>query len=223
MKTISAKINALRSKYKLTKGKTVSKLTKEQINTILSLKGYDIPFSVATGPDGAVGHHVEQYLTIHGVSVDQMAVCDLNTGEELKTRKTSSKAKHTVGTMTLNNIINGTYKKSSISEKLKYQIRFEWSDTYHKITHVSFVDMTDKNIQEILLSRYEASRTALTEAVESAKNNKQPIEFSAHQTFGDFEYKGSNSFAFRLPDAIMKKIITISQTVDSRDKMFDIR
>jgi hypothetical protein len=195
--------------------KKSNKLTKKQIRIIESLEGHQLPINIATGADNAVGHYVENWLENQGIPIDKFAVCDLADGKEIKTRKKSSSAKHTVGIMTYDKINLCSYDTSDVKKKLTYQIRLEWNEQFFTIDKVQFMDFRDKEIQKLLKKRYDASKAAV---IAAQKNG-----FIRHNSYGDFEYKDGNCFAFRLPDAIMKQIISMSKSSGSRKNIFDIK
>ena len=78
------------------------------------------------GNEGNVGKFYDNYLKEKGFEINSGRGIDLpGLHIENKTRKRSSKAPHTVGTITYDNIINKSYRNSTIFDKLQQQNRME--------------------------------------------------------------------------------------------------
>jgi hypothetical protein len=166
--------------------------------------------------DGTNGKILESALIKQGFPLNQTGTVDLPgtgivSGCEIKTRKASTRANHTVGTMTYDDIINTPWDQTSFKEKLQTQYRVtitkdEWTGEVYATDKM--VDFSDKSIQNKLANAYEQNRAAL-----KAQGKIQVGQtITAGGQFGYLEHKpGKNgtgkSYAMRIPDSGMKKLI----------------
>ena len=123
-------------------------LSNQQIQAIKSLEGHVIPNDICEGPDGAVGHYIETELIKRGIPIDRTGIVDVPfTGDEVKTRNMASNANHTVGTSTIDEIKNKSYKQSNFKKKLTSQIRIEWSNKFNEVAHADIRDLSPSEVQ----------------------------------------------------------------------------
>ena len=159
------------------------------------------------GNEGNVGKWYEGHMARKGFRMNPghgVDVPDLNL--ENKTRKRSSKAAHTTGTMTYDNIINTPYEKSSISQKLQQQNRMEYDNTFNVVTSESVYDFRDPYIQQKLKESYENARQIL-------RNQGGPCPGTViGGEFGVFEWKSGNTYAHRIPDSGMKQMKSMAKS-----------
>jgi hypothetical protein len=174
----------------------------------LSNAGFVDPSKVNDGTNGKI---LEQVMIEQGFPIDQNGIVDLPGGIEVKSRKSTTGAMHTVGTMTYDNIINTPWDKTPFKQKLQKQYRV----TIHKNvftgeieTFDKIVDFSDPEIQSKLEEAYEKNRLFLVTQNEIIKGQT----ITAGGQYGNLEHKpGSNgtgkSYALRIPNSGMKKII----------------
>ena len=192
-------------------------LSNQQIQAIKSLEGHVIPNDICEGPDGAVGHYIETELIKRGIPIDRTGIVDVPfTGDEVKTRNMASNANHTVGTSTIDEIKNKSYKQSNFKKKLTSQIRIEWSNKFNEVAHADIRDLSSSEVQNYFEELYETSKKELMDTLSDDPDR----QFGKHESFGNFEHKGSNSFAFRITSAQMKKALTMARSSTARNNIF---
>jgi hypothetical protein len=168
------------------------------------------------GNQGNVGKFYEKHLADRGFSMNDgqgVDIPDLNI--ENKTRNRDSKASHTVGTMTYDNIINTPYEKSTICQKLQQQNRMEYDNTFNVVTNESVYDFRDTDIQQKLKESYENARNILRQQGGPAPGTVVGGEY------GVFEWKSGNTYAHRIPDSGMKKLKNMAKS--TFNDLFDIK
>jgi len=166
--------------------------------------------------DGTNGKILESALIKQGFPLNQTGTVDLPatgivSGCEIKTRKASTRANHTVGTMTYDDIINTPWDKTTFKEKLQTQYRVtitkdEWTGEIYATDKM--VDFSGASIQQKLSNSYEQNRAVL----KAQGNIIVGQTITAGGQFGVLEHKpGKNgtgkSYAMRIPDSGMKKLI----------------
>lgn len=156
---------------------------------------------------GNVGKWYEEQLASKGFQMNSGQGVDIpGLNLENKTRKRSSKAAHTTGTMTYDNIINTPYEQSSISKKLQQQNRMEYDNTFNVVTNESIYDFGDIAIQQKLKEAYEHGREILRE-----HGGPSPGTIRCGE-FGMFEWKSGNTYAHRITDSGMKKMKAMAKS-----------
>ena len=132
----------------------VKKLTKAE----KYLKNLPIP-SQDPNDLGNIGRHVESVMKSLGYNVDRRAVVDMGyIGVEIKTRKIHSTSPHTVGKMSMEDIINTPWDLSPLREKIQVQFRVEYDDVKNIIVEARVWDFDVHEIQNSLKTSYESSR-----------------------------------------------------------------
>ena len=167
------------------------------------------------GNEGNVGKWYEDQLASKGFRMNSgqgIDIPDLNV--ENKTRKRSSKAPHTTGTMTYDNIINTPYERSSISQKLQQQNRMEYDNTFNVVTDESVYDFRDPEIQQKLKESYENARSILRQQGGPAPGT------IVGGAFGSFEWKSGNTYAHRISDSGMRQMKSMAKS--TFNDLFDI-
>ena len=166
--------------------------------------------------DGTNGKILEQIMIKQGFPIDQSGTVDLPGGIEVKTRKSTTGAMHTVGTMTYDDIIKTPWNQTTFKQKLQKQYRVTIHkneltgqiDTFDKV-----VDFSDPEIQKLLEEAYEKNRLYLI--LQNRIIKGQTITVGGQ--FGKLEHKPGpsgtgKSYAMRIPDSGMKKIIKIANS-----------
>jgi len=176
-------------------------------NLKTGLKSSIVP-SQAKGNEGNVGKWYETQLKENGFPMNSKHGIDIpDLGLEVKTRKLGSKAHHTTGNMTYNNIVNTPYKESTIFQKLQQQNRMEYDNDLNTIVEETVYDFRDPEIQKKIEESYENGRRLLREAGGVVEGTVVGGEY------GVFEYKEGNSYAHRIPDSGMRKLKGMSKSV----------
>lgn len=153
------------------------------------------------GNEGNVGKFYDNYLKEKGFEINSGRGIDLpGLHIENKTRKRSSKAPHTVGTITYDNIINKSYRNSTIFDKLQQQNRMEYDDNFNSVVEESVYDFRRTEIQDKIEQSYEHGRALLRQQGAPAKGTV------VGGPYGVFEHKSGNSYAYRIPDSGMREL-----------------
>jgi hypothetical protein len=158
--------------------------------------------------DGTNGKLLEEEMLRQGFPIDSTGIVDLPNGIEVKTRSGKTKAPHTIGTMTYNAIINTAWDQTPFKLKLQtqYRVNIHSSD----VATGQIVDLSHPEIQKHFEKAYEASRAELMR-----RGTYSIGETISGGQYGMLEHKpGPNrtgkSFAFRIPNSGMKKLLNIS-------------
>jgi hypothetical protein len=160
-----------------------------------------------SGNEGNVGRFYENHLANIGFPMNTGQGVDIpSLNIENKTRNRASKAPHTTGTMTYDDIINTPYEQSTICQKLQQQNRLEYDNTFNVVTNESVYDFRDSEIQERLKESYENARSILRQ-----QGGPGPGTIVGGQ-FGVFEWKSGNTYAHRIPDSGMKKMKVMAKS-----------
>lgn len=127
---------------------------------------------------------------------------------EFKTRNRGSTASHTIGTMTIKDIVQTPYKKSPIREKLRTQRRVEFDNTFNVVTSDEIVDLDIDFIQESIESAYEEARKIIIDEYEGSYDSSDDYLTIVGKVNGPhFEHKTGNTYAFRIGNTTMKKYL----------------
>ena len=167
--------------------------------------------------DHEAGQWADKKLAEHGHVIDTTGVIDLpQYGVDNKTRSVTSKANHTVGSMTINNIINTpNWKDTRFYQKSKNQNRIMYNKTFMEVSNVYLLDMDITEIQEKLSEAYDDLRNSLVHGNRS-KEIKSANGWAVLDGYGH-----ENSYRFRITNSAMKKIESLSATRDTREQHFE--
>ena len=167
--------------------------------------------------DCDVGQWVDAQMAQKGHTVDQNGIVDLpEFGIDNKTRKFGSKAHHTVGSMTINDIINTqSWYDTRYYKKALNQNQVQWSDIYKEVVDVTILDMDMPEIQQPLQEAYEDLR----KRVVAGDRSKNIISGCGWAVFDGYNH--SNSYRFRITDKAMNKIKNMSRSRDTRKRLFE--
>lgn len=172
--------------------------------------------------DGSMGIAIEKELTKQGFNVSSGVIDLPELRLEIKTRKSSSDAAHTVGTMTHEAILNTEWENTGFKQKLLSQLRITIDVETGKVSDqhvIHFYD--DPDIDRELQRSYEDARTKLR--MYHLTNNGEILK-KAHIRGKDrmafFEYKDGSSYAFRISDCGMKRFINMANVAPVFNSLF---
>lgn len=190
----------------------IVKLTKAE----QELKGMAVPQEKY----GNVGAKVESVMEDLGYSLSKINEPDIKEfGVEVKTRSTKSKSAHTVASMSINNVLATSYKQSPIYNKFQTQFRVKHDQTFYEVTNAKIYDFTDSSIQQSIEKSYEAGREIFRSMKE--KNITVPNYIRGEDCECYWERKIGDTYAFRIPDGVMKKFETISAVTKNFKNLFE--
>lgn len=153
--------------------------------------------------NGNVGHLVEDTMYNDGYPIDKQARVDLPDWEvEVKAQTLEATSAQSVGSMTVDDIINTPYQSSPIKEKFQQQFRVTHSDIFREVTSAKIYDFSDPYIQQLIEKDYEAGRAIFAELQKN--NDSYPNYIRGANTDFYWEKKESNSYAFRASRSAMK-------------------
>lgn len=167
--------------------------------------------------DCDIGQWADEQMFIKGHVVDQNGIIDLpEYGIDNKTRKHGSKAPHTVGSMTITDIIDTEeWTNTRYYKKALNQNQIQWSEDFQEVVEVTILDMDMPEIQEPLQAAY----TNLREKVILGKRNKQIASDCGWALFDGYNHQGS--YRFRITNKAMNKIKNMSRSRDTRKRLFE--
>ena len=165
--------------------------------------------------DGRNGKILEQEMIRQGYPIDQNGTIDLP-GIEVKSRKSSTDAMHTVGTMTYDDIVATPWDQTPFKKKLQtqYRVTINKEECTGGVSATGkIVDLSDPEIQKELEDAYEKCRAELI--AQGQIYIGQTI--TAGGQYGKLEHKpGPNgtgkSYALRIPNSGMKKMLTMANS-----------
>lgn len=162
------------------------------------------------GNEGAVGKHYENELRSRGFKLNSGNGIDIpDLRLENKTRNRASKAPHTTGTMTYDNILATPWAKTTFAEKLQHQNRMEYDNVFNVAVNESVFDFSKPEIQDLLERDYEKCR-------EELRNQGAPSPGTiVGGQYGMLEHKGGKTYAHRISDAGMRKLKGMAKSVGS--------
>lgn len=152
--------------------------------------------------DGVNGKMLEAGMMQQGYNIDTTGTTDLP-GLEIKSRGSKTNAKHTIGTMTYDDILKTPYDQTTFKQKLQTQYRVTIKAENSATGRVVHLD--NEEIQKNFREAYESCRSQL--AAQGQIIQGQTIKGGK---YGSLEHKPSKSgtsrsYAFRIPDSGMKK------------------
>ena len=172
--------------------------------------------------DGTNGKILEQEMIRQGYPIDQSGIIDLP-GIEVKSRKASTDAMHTVGTMTYDAIIATPWDQTPFKKKLQtqYRVTINKEECTGGVSATGkVVDFSDPEIQKELEDAYEKCRAELISQGQIYKGQT----ITAGGQYGKLEHKPGKSgtgksYALRIPNSGMKKLLTIANS--TFNKLFE--
>jgi hypothetical protein len=167
--------------------------------------------------DCDIGQWVDKTMMEKGHTIDSKGRVDMpEYNIDNKTRKKGSKANHTVGSMTISDIINTTnWEDTGYFPKVQNQNQVLWDPVFKEVVDVKIVDMAIPDIQDQLKAAYEDLRAQVVAGNRSktitSSNGWAVLDGSGHH----------NSYRYRITNTAMKKIHTISGARDSIKRNFE--
>ena len=167
--------------------------------------------------DGRNGKILEQEMIRQGYPIDQNGTVDMpGVGIEVKSRKSSTGAMHTIGTMTYDDILVTPWDKTPFKQKLQKQYRVTINkDEFEGDINATgkVVDLSNPEIQAKLKEAYERNRMYLI--IQHGIIKGQTIK--AGGQYGKLEHKPGRSgtgrsYALRIPDSGMKKLLATANS-----------
>lgn len=165
--------------------------------------------------DGRNGKILEQEMMRQGYPIDRSGTVDMpDIGIEVKSRKSSTDAMHTIGTMTYDEILVTPWDKTPFKQKLQKQYRVTINkDEFEGDINATgkVVDLSNPEIQAKLEEAYEKNRMWLI--IQQRIIKGQTV--TAGGQFGKLEHKPGpsgtgRSYALRIPNSGMKKLLSIA-------------
>lgn len=167
--------------------------------------------------DGRNGKILEQEMMRQGYPIDRSGTVDMpDIGIEVKSRKSSTGAMHTIGTMTYDEILVTPWDKTPFKQKLQKQYRVTINkDEFEGDINATgkVVDLSNPEIQAKLEEAYEKNRMYLM--IQQRIIKGQTV--TAGGQFGKLEHKPGpsgtgRSYALRIPNSGMKKLLSIANS-----------
>lgn len=164
--------------------------------------------------DGTNGKILEQAMKKQGFPIDSKGTVDLPSIDvEIKTRSNQTNAPHTVGTMTFDDIINTPWDETPFKQKLQKQYRVTIKEDASASGKV--VDLSHPKIQKHFKEAYENCQGRL-----KAQGTIIVGQTISGGQYGMLEHKPGptktgKSFAMRIPNSGMKKILGTSGMLEN--------
>jgi hypothetical protein len=167
--------------------------------------------------DCEMGQYMDYQMYKNGHKIDPNGLVDMpEYNADNKTRKKGSVANHTVGSMTISDIIDAAeWEDTRYYHKVQNQNQIEWDPDFMEVSKVKLLDMDIDVIQEKLEEGYKDAREQLV-----AGNRTKEIKSKNGWVVLD-GYGHSNSYRMRITNKAMKKIQAISGSRDTFTTLFD--
>ena len=168
--------------------------------------------------DATVGHFIDDLMVQKGHTVDKQGLLDLpEYGCDNKVRKLRSNANHSIGSNTIDKIINnGNWKETSFYRKSLNPNQITYDPDFNEVIDAKLVDMEIDLIQQNLEEGYLDCREQLI----AGCRNKEIKSKNGWVIFDGYGHH--NSYKFRIPNKAMKKIHNISGSRDTFQKHFEV-
>jgi len=168
-----------------------------------------------------MGQWVDEEMSKKGHVVDHSGVLDMPEYRiDNKTRKSGSAASHTVGSMTIPDIVNAqNWEDTRLYQKCQNQNQITWDPDFMEISKVKIVDMDIDFIQEHLSKAFANLRDKVIAEQQQGVRSKTIRSDCGWAEFDGYGHK--NSYRMRIPDRAMKKICTVSSSRDSFKNLFE--
>lgn len=172
--------------------------------------------------DGSIGRAIEQELIKQGFNVSNGVIDLPDYNLEVKTRKSSSKSAHTVGTMTHDDILNTPWEETTFKQKLQNQLRVTIDVDSGKVSSQDVIHLEDdEDIQKELKAAYESAQKKLLDHYTQTGEILEESYIKGKDGEAFFEYKEGNSYAFRITDSGMKRYVNMAKTAPSFNNLFE--
>jgi len=171
--------------------------------------------------DCDAGRWIDQQMQEKGHVVDHTGGIDLpEYGVDNKTRKQGSNAPHTVGSMTIDNIIRmSDWHQTELYKKLQNINHIVWDPVFMEIKSVELIDFDLPEIQQELSRAYADLQQQLVTNHNNGYRSKNITSRCKTMVFDGYGHE--NSYRIRIHDRAMKKFQTLSATRDSRNAFFE--
>lgn len=203
--------------------KYFSKISKPRVSerTFDGLIGHTFPDTLNPNDDGAYGKYIDKTIK------QALKTVDPNNGNpdlsdydiELKSKKQDSGTNWTIATMTAQDIINTPYRNSPVFRKLQALLLVEHNTIL--VTDVTLTYLDNDDAQERIQDFYETVRNALSLYVLSNGYNFSDSQQFKHR-IGVLEHNNvGQEFKFRLRQAHLDTMVSMSANVSIRDQFFE--
>jgi hypothetical protein len=176
--------------------------------------GTKVPMAVN---DAVIGQFVDNLMMSKGHIIDKFGHIDMpEYGSDNKVRKLGSKANHTIGSNTIQTIIdNPNWKDTSFYRKSLNPNQITYDSDFNEVIDAKLVDMEIDLIQDNLEEGYLDCREQLIAGCRAkeikSKNGWVVLDGYCHP----------NSYRMRITNKAMKKIHNISGSRDTFQKHFE--
>ena len=195
--------------------------------TFTPLIGMSVPLKSKVD-SGKVGKFVHQ-LILDNLKINENNIVDIDKyGIEIKSKGIESNTDWSIGSMTVDDIINTSYIDSPIYKKMQALLLVTTDNSLAIICDVGLYYMDLDEVQLLIQDTYEDVRSQLKREVENMINSSNStIMFNPSQSFkgkyGRFEYTNfGNTFNFRIKQGSMNKFKNIAATQSSITHFFDL-
>ena len=166
--------------------------------------------------DGSDGRFIEDEYERAGNIIDRVGPVDIpNEGTEIKSHSIQSNSSYSQGSITIDNMKTLRWKETDIYKKVQKQEIVPTDPNFRITKEAIAVDMTDNEIQE----KFEQDYDYIAKQVLHGNPSKDiygPNKYLVGDRWGH-----ENSVRIRIPKKSMQKIISISRTATSRNKLFE--
>jgi hypothetical protein len=146
---------------------------------------------------GEIGRMIEDIISGANYKIDRDGTVDLpELNVEVKSRKSKSKCPHTMGTMTVENILKTPYEQSPIYKKVQRQYRVKHDEL--TVNEAEVFDFSDPYIQGKLKDAYNHGKTLM------AAGKFDKLGSGKATSWAYWEKKSGNSYAYRIRDDAMR-------------------
>jgi hypothetical protein len=172
---------------------------------------------VDKGNPGAIGMQVHEHIAQHGHNMNPSDGCDMpDLKVEVKSRKRGSRSAHTIGTVSIDTVLNCEYEQTVLYEKSQHVYKVTHVPDTLKTNIVQDVRLWDFSIPECQ-HKLKQAYNIIRQKVRSGCRDKR----ITGNRFGNLERQASGSYQFRLTNKGMQDLEAISLQKKAYQTLFE--
>jgi hypothetical protein len=172
--------------------------------------------------DCDIGQWADRELAKKGHRVDETGLVDLpDYGVDNKTRKKGSTAPHTVGSMTIPDIIaTPDWQNTRLKHKLQNINQITWDPDFLEVSSAELIDFDINEVQKRLSNAYSNLQQKV---VQEYQNGERSMTLTSDCKTMIFDgYGHENSYRMRITDRAMKNLKNISAVRDTFQNLYEV-
>lgn len=172
---------------------------------------------VDPGNHGAIGMQVHDHIAQQGHHMNPSDGCDMpDLKVEVKSRKRDSKSAHTIGTVSIDTVLNCEYEQTVLYEKYQHVYKVTHAPHTLNTNIVQDARLWDFSIPECQEKLKQAYNIVRQKVRSGCRDDRIP-----GNKFGNLEKQASGSYQFRVTNGGMKILEAISSQKKAYQTLFE--